>query len=240
MCCRPVKWHDNQVEKGPLLCCKHKNIQKLPTGLACECTNHSIGVTASFWHDIMPFASSVILPFLPLKMSENRNSSKENGQVPTHTYSKISTYSWHTSCLWLIKTCFIYETRHCEALLISSWWNNKAADVSTHTPPHEIKQFTLCSKDFCYDRNQRDLIMGIMPSLIQWKVKTTREIASAYCGTFGHSRGHLRLNIKAYYFNTVVRWWRNSRLPYRHALLQILQELPLSKCTVYATYCICH
>lgn len=93
---------------------------------------------------------------------------------------KISPHSCHTSCLWLIKTCFIYETRQWGVLLISHWRNNKAADVSTRTPPHKIKQFTLGSKDFCCDRNQRDLIMRIMPSLIQWKVKMTREITSAY------------------------------------------------------------
>lgn len=97
----------------------------------------------------------------------------------THTV-RISPYSCHTSCLWLIKTCFIHKTRQGGVLLISHWRNNKAAGASTRTPPHEIKQFTLGSKDFCCDRNRRDLIMRIMPSFIQWKVKMTREITSAY------------------------------------------------------------
>lgn len=71
--------------------------------------------------------------FFPLKKSENHNSRMVDGQAPTHTYSKISTYFWHTSCLQLIKTCFIFETRHCEALLFSHWWNIRAVNVSTHT-----------------------------------------------------------------------------------------------------------
>ncbi len=171
-----------------------------------------MGVMVSSQHAVMPFPSSVIPLFFHLQ-SESLNSWNVEGQAPTHTHTVKYLHVWHTSCLQLIRTFFFYETRHWGSANFR-WWKIKAMNVSTHlhtqhTAPHEIKLFTLCSKDFCYDRNLKDLIMRIRLSLIQWEVKMTREIACAYSGTSGHSRGHLRLRIEGCYFNTLKKRNRN-------------------------------
>lgn len=109
-----------------------KSISKISCSLLCERMTSCHGQRLSF--------SSVILPLLPIKCL--RIATPKKGEWPTaHSYySQISTYSWHTGRLWLIKTCLIYETRHHQALLISHWLNNKALTLSTHTHTHTSVQ----------------------------------------------------------------------------------------------------
>lgn len=119
-----------RLKKSFFFAAKHNYaIQRFPTGLACECTDHSHGCDGQLLAcHAFPFTR-----YSPFSSTENHNSIKVDGQSPSHTYGKISTYFWHTSCLQLIQTCFIYETRQREALLFSKRWKIKAANVSTHT-----------------------------------------------------------------------------------------------------------
>lgn len=62
-----------------------------------------------------------------------------------------------------------------------------------HARQHKIKEFTLRSEDCCYDREQHDVIMRIMPSLILGEVKMTGEIASAFGGSTRPGAGCFRV-----------------------------------------------
>ena len=118
MCFRPAQWRASQVEKGLFLCGKTQLGYSKGFLLAWR-VNAQTTPWVRWPAPAVP--SCLLLPqlfslFPPLKVSENHNSRKQGGQAPTHTHthththSKTSTYFWHTSCLQLIKPCFIYET----------------------------------------------------------------------------------------------------------------------------------
>lgn len=90
-------------------------------------------------------------------------------------------------CIFLVHCSFasnlnlFYETRNLEFCWFPADGTIRLRQYPCmHTPRCEIKQFSLSPEDFCYDRNQQDLIMEIMSSLIQWKAQKTRENSYYY------------------------------------------------------------